>query len=121
MNTAAYLISLVFLARELTHREHLKTKSYAAHVALQGFYEGIIPLADAFAETYQGINGIIDNIPPADSSPAADIITTLRTQVEWIEAHRDEFSGVKSRPLQNTIDTVCDLYYSTIYKLENLK
>ena len=48
------LIALLFLAREIAHREHLKTRSFAAHMALNEFYTGIIENADAIAEAYQG-------------------------------------------------------------------
>ena len=67
-NTAANLIALLFLARDLTHRAHLKTNSYAQHVALNEFYDAIVGFADTFAETYQGMKGIIANIPLADAT-----------------------------------------------------
>jgi hypothetical protein len=120
MNIAAYLLSLMFLARELTHREHLKTKSYAAHVALQGFYEGIIPLADSFAEVYQGMYGIIDNIPLANNQQGPNIESILVTQSAWIETTRTKFNTHKDKPLQNIIDEILALYYQTLYKLKYL-
>ena len=121
MNNAANLISLLFLARDITHREHLKTRSYAQHMALGDFYDAIIGLADTFAETYQGMFGIIDNIPLADNMSGPSIDVVLETQVQWIETNRDAFNSPKEKPLQNIIDEICGLYYTTIYKLENLK
>ncbi len=53
------LIALLFFARDVTHREHLKTTSYAQHVALNEFYEAIVGNADSIAEAYQGRNGIM--------------------------------------------------------------
>ena len=50
MKSAGEYIALLFLARDLAHRAHLRTRSYAEHMALGAFYEGIIPLADEFAE-----------------------------------------------------------------------
>ena len=44
------LISLLFLARDLAHREHLRTDSFAQHMALGEFYDEIIDNADAIAE-----------------------------------------------------------------------
>lgn len=41
-------------SREQAHVFHLTTKSYAAHKALQAYYEAIIPLLDSYAETYMG-------------------------------------------------------------------
>ena len=46
-------IGMLFLARDVTHSVHLNTRSFAKHMALQGFYEGIIPLADSLAEAYR--------------------------------------------------------------------
>lgn len=120
MNNAANLISLLFLARDITHREHLKTKSYAQHVALNEFYDAIVGLADTFAETYQGMYGIIDNIPLADNQTGPSIDVILETQATWIENNRDSFNSKKDRPLQNILDEVLGQYYQTIYKLRNL-
>ena len=36
---------------------HLTTKSFAEHKALQAYYEGIVPLLDAYAEAYMGKYG----------------------------------------------------------------
>ena len=36
------LISLFFLARDIAHKEHLRTDSYARHMALGSFYDDII-------------------------------------------------------------------------------
>lgn len=36
---------------------HQQTDSYAEHMALGAFYEGLSPLADNFMETYMGIYG----------------------------------------------------------------
>lgn len=119
-NTAANLIALLFLARDLTHREHLKTTSYAKHIALNEFYDSIVDLADTFAETYQGMKGIIANIPLADATGTGDIIAVLQQQVEWIEANRSDFSSNQEKPLQNIIDEICGQYYQTLYKLKNL-
>ena len=40
------LIGKIFCTRNKTHVAHWKTKSYAQHKALGGFYEGVIDLID---------------------------------------------------------------------------
>lgn len=120
-NTAANLVALLFLARDLAHRAHLKTNSYAQHIALNEFYDAIVDLADTFAETYQGMKGIIANIPLADDTGTGDIIEVLKQQVQWIEENRSTFPSNQERPLQNIIDEICGQYYQTLYKLDNLK
>lgn len=47
-------IGLLMSSRNQAHVFHLTTKSYSAHKALQAYYEGIVPLLDAYAETYMG-------------------------------------------------------------------
>ena len=55
-------IGMLFLARDVAHSVHLNTRSYSKHMALNTFYESIVDLADGFAETYQGRNGLIGPI-----------------------------------------------------------
>lgn len=47
-------IGLLLASREQAHVFHLTTRSFAAHKALQAYYEGIVPLLDTYAETYMG-------------------------------------------------------------------
>ena len=122
MIAAADFVSMLFLARELTHREHLKTTSYAKHVALGDFYESVVEMADEFAEVYQGQYGIIKDIPLGENEFSGEIDDILESQLEWIEKLREKnFTKPIDRPLQNLIDTICALYLRTIYKLRNLK
>lgn len=121
MTNAADLIAIMFLARELAHREHLKVSgpgSLAKHLALNEFYEGIVDLADKFAETYQGKYGIIEDIPLAENEFKGDILEVLEAQVNWIDEKRDEICDY--RPLQNIIDEICGFYWAKLYKLKNL-
>lgn len=71
----AKFIAILFLSRDIAHREHLRTKIYAQHVALGDFYDAIIGLADSLTEMYQGRHGVIDSIPQlndedSDKTPA---------------------------------------------------
>ena len=121
MNKAATFISTLFLGRELAHRAHLRTDSYARHVALNDFYNEIVDLADEFAEVFQGMNGVIGDIPISDSGVSTDIIKILESQSKWIESARDHFNAPSERPLQNIIDTILALYYRTLYKLKTFE
>ena len=47
-------IGILLASREQAHILHLTTRSFAAHKALQVYYEGIVPLLDTYAETYMG-------------------------------------------------------------------
>lgn len=114
------LLSLMFFCRDLAHKEHLRTRSYAQHIALGEFYEEIVDLADGLAEAYQGKHGIIDDIPIMTNSPSGSITDVLRNQVKWIEGNRYKVCKEDDAALQALLDPIITLFYSTIYKLDNL-
>jgi len=112
------IIGLLFYARNVTHREHLKTKSYAQHMALGSFYDDVIELADKLAEAYQGCEGIMKDIPYYDKAYNGSIDDFLEKQMDMIEKLR---KGASERSaIQNIIDEIIGLYLSTLYKLRNL-
>ena len=55
----AKLISYLFHSRTQTHIFHLQTQSFAEHMALNVYYNGIVPLIDGIVEAYQGKYGIV--------------------------------------------------------------
>lgn len=112
---AQQFLALLFLSRDVTHKEHLNTDSYARHVALGSFYDAIIPLADSFAEAWMGRNGKKIGDLPDLKNPKGDIVTILNVHLEIIEETRD-FVG-KDSTLSNIIDEIVALYLSTLYKL----
>src|SRR5574343_79020 len=113
-------IAVLFLSREITHREHLKTNSYAAHMALGSFYEDIIGLADSLAETYQGRKGRITEIPYLGGIQNGDIVEILKRLLAKVEEERKNCCP-EDPTIQNIIDEVIALFLSTIYKLTFLK
>ena len=118
------LIGLLFLARDVTHREHLRVTgpgSFAKHMALGEFYPAIIDLADTLAEAYQGRNSIIKNLPLLENEYGDDIIVVLERQLAWIEANRYNAVPREDTSIQNIIDEVVGQYLSTLYKLKNLQ
>jgi hypothetical protein len=116
------LIAILFLSRDLAHREHLKTTSYAQHVALNEFYDAIVDLADKLTEAYQGRHEIIANIPLLkDESPKAVPADMLKNHMDMVEKLRYTAIEKTDTPLQNIVDEVVSQYLSTLYKLRNLK
>lgn len=113
-------IGMLFLARDVTHSVHLNTRSYAKHVALQSFYEGIIPLADELAEAYQGRHGLIGPISLHSAKKTTNVVEFLQDQLNDIEEMRYEVVDRKDTALQNIIDEIVNLYLSTLYKLRFL-
>lgn len=111
-------IALLFMARDITHREHLKTRSYAQHMALGAFYPAIIEFADSLAEAYQGCEGKLITVPYVKNTAAGSVDSILRSHLEWIEKNRKKLSDESS--IQNIIDEIVGLYQSTLYKLKFL-
>ena len=113
-------VGMLFLARDVTHSVHLNTRSYAKHKALQKFYEGIVGLADTFAETYQGRHGLIGGISLQSAKKTNNVTEFLAGQLAEIEECRDEVVDAKDTALQNIIDEIVALYLQTLYKLRFL-
>ena len=116
-NTAGEFVGLLFLAREITHRIHLKTLSFAEHKTLNEFYDGIIPLADDFAQQYMGRYGVRLDIPYVTNKYKGTVSEVLRQQMEWIEANRQQIVPRTETALQNKIDEVVGFYQNILYQL----
>lgn len=103
-------------ARTAAHVAHLQTTSYAAHVALGEFYEGIVPLIDSFAEAYQGCYGLI-KFTGSSFKLEKDPATMMTDLKEFLKDRRE---GCDESALQNIIDEMIALVASTVYKLKHL-
>ena len=120
MSKCNEFVGMLFLARDVTHSVHLNTRSYAKHVALNGFYDGVIDLADKFAEAYQGKYGLIGPIALMSAKKTNNVVEFLEGQVDDLMEMRYKVVEKECTPLQNIIDEIFGLYYSTIYKLKFL-
>ena len=116
MNSPLKFIGRLFELRDAAHVEHLKTRSFAAHSALNTFYDELLDLADGFVESYQGKYGII-KIDIKSTQPD-NFLTFLEEFAKYVESSRDVF---KDEWLRNQVDEISSLTYSTIYKLTYLK
>ena len=116
----ANFIGMLFLARAVAHSAHLNTRSYAKHIALNEFYDGVIDLADKFAEAYQGKYGLIGPIALMSAKKTSNVVSFLEGQVDDLEGMRYKVVDKECTPLQNIIDEIFGLYYSTLYKLKFL-
>jgi len=108
-----------FQARTEAHVAHLMTRSYAEHKALNDFYDGIVGLADSYAEAAQGREGILTypvlGLRVGERSNPISIPSELRS---WIDKNRGSL-GEESE-LQNLVDEIIALCDSTVYKLRFL-
>ena len=116
------LISRVFYARNAAHFMHWRAKgdgSFAKHMALGEFYDGVIDALDPLVEAYQGAFELIGNIPPP-TDLISDALKMLEADAVWIEENHESVCR-GNRAVANLIDTLTAVYLSAIYKLRNLK
>ena len=114
--TIPQVVSELLESVTIIHKFHLKSKSYAEHKALEKFYNSIGDLADTIFETFAWDNNSIEIPAPTlnDSTPVNYLIK-LATFVEQSRL------AAPYSDLQNQLDEVKTLIFSTLYKLRNLK
>lgn len=116
-------ISTLFASRTQTHIFHLQTKSYARHMALGEYYDGIVDLVDNLAEAYQGKYGIISGYTPAEQFADYNdlqVVNYFKALGAYVEKTRTNPEFPQDAYLQNIVDEMHVLIYSTLYKMENL-
>jgi len=111
------LISRVFQARNIAHREHLKTDSYAKHMALGQFYDDVIESIDEIIEVHQGRHELIGDFIVKDQLPK-NVTAYLIAEAAWIENTRNSFDTCPA--VLNLIDGLAAVYLRAVYKLTNL-
>jgi len=114
-------VALLFLARDIAHRVHLKTRSFSEHMALNEFYNDIVEHADDFAEAYQGCYDELLNIPLLSNDYKGNIVEVLQAQKDWIEKNREAIVPRENTALHNIIDEAVGTYDKALYKLRFLK
>lgn len=121
MSVADDFVTLLLKSRSSSHVAHWRTDSYAQHMALGAFYDGLTDLMDRFVEQYQGYyeKKMSPEVQACDVED--DMGAYLAEQMEWIEMKRYQVCDKDETALQNTIDEIVGLYQTTIYKLKFLK
>lgn len=115
-------ISTLFASRTQAHIFHLQTNSFAAHKALNEYYDEIIGIADGIAESVQGKYGIItgySNIDLLEGNDCNEVIKYFMALEMYVDRARQTMP--QDSYIQNQVDEVTALIVSTIYKLKFLK
>ena len=111
-------VAVLFHAGTNTHFMHLQTKSYAKHKALGKFYEGIVDLADRYAESYMGCYDVILKFPD-NYHLSTNPLTYLRKLKEYVTV------AAKTLPeesnLVNIHADILDLVDSTLYMIQTFE
>jgi hypothetical protein len=113
-------ISTLLHSRTQAHIFHLQTTSYAAHKALQKYYEDIVELIDAYTETYQGRYGLLAGYNGMAQVYEQDsVMKYFSGLLTFIDQIREELP--QHGELNNTVDEISALVSSTMYKLKFLQ
>jgi len=117
--------SIFFHSRTQVHEFHLGVNgpgAFAIHKALNEYYDEIVGLIDGLVESYQGKYGLITFKPvngiETDASKE-NIITYFDKLIKFLETERQQ-DKLKVSWIQNELDNIAKLLYSTKYKLVNL-
>jgi hypothetical protein len=116
-NCALFLATMLHSATN-THFFHWSTDSYAKHKALAKYYDSIVDLTDAFAESYMGKYGKFTTFPSVYHQPK-DLIRYMESLQSFVQEARQDLP--QDSELQNIVDEIADLINSTTYKLKFLK
>ena len=115
------MVCNILHSRNQAHVFHLQTKSYAEHIALNAYYDAVVPLFDGIVESYQGKYGIIKNFKTFKVEQYKNNIKTISYFESLLDIIDNNRESVDDSYIQNQIDTVQELINSTIYKLKFLK
>ena len=108
------LISYLLHSRTQAHVFHLQTPSFAAHKALNDYYDGIVDIVDGLVESYQGKYDVLTSyksIKTEDYQSSEQVIKYFKALDTMVEKNR---KSVKESYIQNQIDTIQELIYSTL-------
>ena len=119
MNEIGSFILTLMHAATNAHILHLKSKSYAEHMALGAFYEELPGLVDSLAESIQGLTGELIEYPADYYSPAESGLQEIMDLMDFVKENRQSLP--QDSEIQNQVDTIAELINSTAYKLKFLR
>jgi hypothetical protein len=113
------VINQLFAVRDAAHRLHLKSKSFAQHVALGDYYEALTDKVDELAEVWQGQYGLMDLKGDLNVMDAADAKQFIALVAAWVESIKPMLKKEDTHIL-NIWDEIVAITYRAKYKLDNL-
>ena len=120
------LASLFLHSRTQAHVFHLGVKgagAFAAHTALQTYYTELLEILDPLIESYQGAYGLIEfqEVHGLETNCSIDAIVEYFDKLcEALEKLKED-KKLSASWIQNQIDNIAQLLYTTKYKLVNLQ
>jgi len=120
INPMANFVSTLFASRTQAHIFHLQTPSFAAHKALNEYYDEIVDLVDGIIESYQGRYGILRGYKNESAwmEDEGSVVKYFEALCMYVEKNRNVLP--QDSYIQNQVDEVVSLIESTKYKLKFL-
>jgi hypothetical protein len=119
MDKVSQYISTLFASRTQAHIFHLQTASYAQHIALGAYYDGIVDATDALVELIQGRYDIVRGYTsPATFKEDGSTVAYFEALLKYVDLNRKNLP--QDSNIQNQVEVVIDLVNSTLYKLRFL-
>lgn len=120
MEELAKFLGTLMSSRNQAHIFHLQTNSYAAHKALNTYYEDIVDLIDSYAESAQGRYGIIRGYQmPGQMFEDDNSLKYFMGLMKFVDNIRAQLP--QDGELNNTVDEISGLISTTVYKLKFLQ
>lgn len=117
----ANLIATLLASAVKTHYTHLRTTSYAAHMALGEFYGALPDMADNIAEQYQGVMETLLEYPTVDVAPInspQEAVVHMNRLYNMVQQVQDNCGHSE---IINELDLIKSCINKTKYKLIFLK
>ena len=99
---------------------HLQSDSYAKHIALNEYYDSIVPLIDTLVETYQGTYPVILDYKNSEKYTGYTKDGVTKYFEELLKEVVESKNLFIDSDLLNIIDEIISLVKSTLYKLKRL-
>ena len=122
MTAGVQMVVDLLHARTTAQLKHWLTPSRSDHEALEFFYEEIVPLADSFAEGFQGKYGKVspEQLPSGYEFPIGEPLDYFLMLAQSIDENRQMPTFPTDSWLQNVVDEIRLLTSQTIYQLREL-
>ena len=114
------MVCQVLHSQKQAHIFHLGTKSFAEHMALNGYYDEIDGLVDGLIESFQGKYGLLTNYKSYKVQSYKNKKQVLKYFTGLLNTIEEKRDCCDDSYIQNQIDTIQELIYSTMYKLKFL-
>lgn len=101
-------------------KNHLSTGKYAAHKALNDYYDEIVEAVDKLIEDWQGAHGKTGELKNTIDTKFNEPVAYLEELKKFAKEGRSELIKDEETELSSDVDEILSIIDSTLYKLKEL-